>query len=283
MKVLIAGGHGFIGRNVARLARARGHDVTISGRGDTDVTAAGGFDAVVWAAGGRVQELELGLEVHARAPARTLQASGATRFVYLGSGESYGLQDVPFREAGELRGTSPYARAKIAGEKAVADAALDFGAAAFLLRPGVVFGPGQKGMMLVPALLGALRQRRHFPMTRGDQTRDVIYVDDVARLIVRCLDDDAPPGIYNVGTGVETPVIEVVTRVVAEASRVAGADLMPLLDAGSVPYRDGEQMRYVLDVTRARELLGWQAEIALDDAVARTVKAFLGPPARSDD
>jgi UDP-glucose 4-epimerase len=283
MKVLIAGGHGFIGRHVAKLARSRGHDVTVSGRGDTDVTAANGFDAVVWAAGGRVQELEAGLEVHARAPARILQASGATRFVYLGSGESYGLQDVPFREAVELRGTSPYSRAKIAGEKAVSDAALDFGAAAYLLRPGVVFGPGQKGMMLVPALLNALRQRRHFPMTRGDQTRDVIFVDDVARLIVRCLDEEAPPGIYNVGTGVETPVIDVVTKVIEEASRVVGADLMPLLDAGAVPYRDGEQMRYVMDVSRAREQLGWTAETSIDDGVEKTVRAFLGKAAEVDD
>jgi UDP-glucose 4-epimerase len=275
-RVLIAGGHGFIGRNVAAAARRRGHAVTVSGRDDTEVVAAERFDAVVWCAGGRVQELEQGLEVHARAPARALQTSGAGRFVYLGSGESYGLQDVPFVEAAALRGTSPYARAKAAGEQAVATAALDFGAAAFLLRPAVVYGPGQKGVMLVPALLNALRARRHFPMTRGDQTRDVIYVDDVVRLIVRCLDDDAPPGTYNVGTGVETPVIDVVTRVVAEASRVLGADLMPLLDAGAIPYRDGEQMRYVLDVAAARERLGWQAEVSLDDGVARTVRAYLG-------
>lgn len=275
-RVLIAGGHGFIGRNVAVAARKRGHEVVVSGRDDTEVVAATKFDAVVWCAGGRVQELEQGLEVHARAPVRVLQSSGAARFIYLGSGEAYGLQDVPFGEAAPLKGTSPYARAKLTGELAVSTAALDFGAAAFLLRPAVVYGPGQKGMMLVPALLHALRARRHFPMTRGDQTRDVVYVDDVVRLIVRCLDDDAPPGTYNVGTGIETPVIDVVTRVVAEASRVLGADLMPLLDAGGIPYRDGEQMRYVCDVARARDLLGWRAEVTLDDGVARTVRAYLG-------
>jgi nucleoside-diphosphate-sugar epimerase len=282
MKVLVAGGKGFIGRHVSQLAQKRGHEVVISGRGDTDVVASGGFDAVVWAAGGRVPDVEQGLEVHARAPARILQASGATRFVYLGSGECYGLQDVPFKETMQLRGTSPYARAKIAGEEAVAAAALDFGAAAFLLRPAVVFGAGQKGQMLVPALLNALRQRRHFPMTAGEQTRDVIHVDDVARLIVRCLDDDAEPDVYNVGTGIETPVIEVVTKVVAEASRVLGADLMPLLEAGAIPYRDGEQMRYVMDVSRAKERLGWSAEVGLDDGIERTVAAFLGRAPRDE-
>jgi nucleoside-diphosphate-sugar epimerase len=275
MKVLVAGGHGFIGRHVARLARERGHAVTVSGRNDTDVTASDGFEAVVWAAGGRVQDVEVGLEVHARAPVRILQASGATRFIYLGSGESYGLQDVPFRETSELKGSSPYSRAKVAGEQAVAEAALNFGCGAYLLRPAVVFGAGQKGQMLVPALLGALRQRRHFPMTRGDQTRDVIHVDDVARLIVRCLDEDAPPDTYNVGTGTETPVIDVVTKVVQAASARLGADLMPLLEAGAIPYRDGEQMRYVLDVSRAQDKLGWKAEVPLDDGIERTVAAFL--------
>ena len=275
MKVLVAGGHGFIGKYVVRLAKERGHDVTVSGRGDTDVAAAEGFEAVVWAAGGRVQDVEVGAEVHARAPARILQSSGATRFVYLGSGEAYGLQDVPFKETAALKGSSPYSRAKVLGEEAVAAAALDFGAAAYLLRPAVVFGAGQKGQMLVPALLNSLRQRRHFQMTRGEQTRDVIHVDDVARLIVRCLDEDAPPDIYNVGTGVETRVIDVVTRVVEEASKKMGSDLMPLLEAGAIPYRDGEQMRYVLDVSRAKDKLGWQAEVSLDDGIERTVAAFL--------
>jgi nucleoside-diphosphate-sugar epimerase len=282
MRVLVAGGKGFIGRHVVQLAQKRGHDVVVSGRGDTDVLARDGFDAVIWSAGGRVPDVEQGLEVHARAPARTLQASGATRFVYLGSGECYGLQDVPFREDMTLKGTSPYARAKIAGEEAVAEAALNFGAAVFLLRPAVVFGAGQKGQMLVPALLNALRQRRHFPMTAGEQTRDVIHVDDVARLIVRCLDEDAQPDAYNVGTGTETPVIDVVTRVVAEASRVLGADLMPLLEAGAIPYRDGEQMRYVMDVSRTQERLGWKAEVPLDDGIERTVASFLGKGPRPD-
>ncbi len=280
MRVLVAGGHGFIGRRVAEILTERGHDVLVGGRGDTEQLAKGGADAVVWAAGGRVSRFEDGLDVHVQAPQRVLEASGATRIVYLGSGESYGLQDVPFREATPLRGTSPYSRAKIAGEEAVAAKAKELGAGAYLLRLGVVFGPGQKGQMLIPALLSSLLQRRRFPMTRGDQTRDVIYVDDVVRLIARCLDDDAPAGIYNGGRGVEVPVIDVVTRVVEVASRHLGVDLMPLLDAGAVPYRDGEQMRYVFDVSRAKELLGWAPEVDIDDGIERTVEAVLAGAAR---
>ncbi len=275
MRVLVAGGHGFIGRRVAELLTERGHDVLVGGRGDTEQLAAGGADAVVWAAGGRVSRFEEGLEVHVNAPQRVLEVSGATRIVYIGSGESYGLQDVPFREDAPLRGSSPYSRAKSAGEEAVAAKAKELGAAAYLLRLGVVFGPGQKGQMLVPALLNALLQRRRFPMTRGDQTRDVVYVDDVVRLVARCLDDDAPAGIYNGGRGLETPIIDVVTGVVEAFSRNVGVDLMPLLEAGAVPYRDGEQMRYLFDVTRVNELLGWRPEIAIEDGIERTVEAAL--------
>ena len=279
MRILIAGGNGFIGRRLAEACTERGAEVLATGRGDTEQVARGGVDAVVWAAGGRVQDVEAGLEVHARMPARVLESSGATRFVYLSSGEAYGLVDVPFRETQEMKGHSPYARAKIAGEHAVTEAARAVGAAAFLLRLGVVFGPRQKGQMLVPALLGALRERRRFAMTRGDQTRDVVYVDDVVRLILRALEPDATAGTYNVGTGQETRVIDVVTKVTEEAGRLLNADLMPLVEAGALPYRDGEQMRYCLDVSRAREQLGWQAEISLDEAVTRTVATFLSAAA----
>jgi nucleoside-diphosphate-sugar epimerase len=139
----------------------------------------------------------------------------------------------------------------------------------------VVYGPGQGGSMLLPSLVAALVARRRFAMTRGEQTRDFLYVDDLTALIARCLDDGAPAGTYNAGTGRETEVIAMARALADEVGRRRGFDAQPLLDAGALPYRDGEQMRYLLDPGAARERLGWSATTSLDDGIRATVDAAL--------
>jgi UDP-glucose 4-epimerase len=271
-RVLVGGGGGFIGR---RLVARLGADARAAGRAQIAAAAAEGADALVWAAGGRVPDALAGLEVHARGPVRALEASGARTCVYLSSGEVYGAQDVPFRESAALRGLSPYAEAKIAGEHAIAEACARRGARLIVLRPAVVYGPGQGGSMLLPSLMSALAGRRRFAMTRGEQTRDFLYVDDLTALIARCLEPDAPAGTYNAGTGVETEVVAMARAVADEVGRRGDFDAQPLLDAGALPYRDGEQMRYVLDVSAARARLGWSATTLLPAGIAATVASAL--------
>jgi nucleoside-diphosphate-sugar epimerase len=272
MKVLVAGGGGFIGR---RLVARLGADARAAGRAEIAAAAAEGADALVWAAGGRVADAAAGLEVHAKAAVRTLEASGARSCVYLSSGEVYGAQDVPFRESSTLLGHSPYAQAKVAGEEVIAAACARRGARLIVLRPAVVYGPGQGGSMLLPSLVAALVARRRFAMTRGEQTRDFLYVDDLTALIARCLDDGAPAGTYNAGTGRETEVIAMAHALADKVGRRRSFDAQPLLDAGALPYRDGEQMRYLLDPGATRERLGWSATTSLDDGIRATVDAAL--------
>ncbi|MEZ4398441.1 MAG: NAD-dependent epimerase/dehydratase family protein [Kofleriaceae bacterium] len=269
MKILVAGGHGFIGRSLcARLAEL-GHEVIASGRADTAERAAEGADALVWAAGGRPVSAEQCVADHAHAAVRTIAAMpGLTRIVYLSSAEAYGLQDVPFREDAPLLGASPLGQAKATGEHSVATAA---GAVPLvILRPCWVYGPGLAPSTFLPTLTNHLAHRRRYAMTPGQQTRDLIYVDDVVRAIVRALEPDAPAGTYNLGTGVETPVLDMALTIAAKVRPSAIA----LLDVGARPYREGEAFRVALDVSRARDVLGFTAEIDLDDGLERMVEAL---------
>ena len=75
----------------------------------------------------------------------------------------------------------------------------------------------------------------------GEQTRDYVYVEDVARANVLALESDAPPGAYNVGTGIETSVNELY-EILRDAS---GRDLPPA-HGGAKP---GEQLRSSVDPT----------------------------------
>lgn len=270
MKVLVAGGRGFIGREVVATLNAAGHEAVASGRGDTATLAAQpGWDALVWAAGGRPVSAEQCVADHAHAAAKTARAiPGLRRVVYLSSAEVYGLQDVPFREDAPLLGASPLGQAKVAGEHAIAAAAPE--ARVVILRPCWVYGPGLAPSTFLPTLVASLHKRRRYAMTPGQQTRDLVYVDDVVRAVTRALADDAPPGAYNIGTGVETSVLDMALGI----ARRVRPDAIALLDVGARPYREGEAFRVAIDVAKARAQLGFTAEIGLEDGLTRMVDAL---------
>jgi UDP-glucose 4-epimerase len=258
MTTAIAGARGFIGR---ALARALPGPLLPFGREGLPDRTCPQIDTLIWAAGTRDGDPSRLEEAHVAAPLRALTlaaAHGLERLVYLSSGEVYGPGAVPYREDQPLAGTSDYARAKLRGEQRLADHAASLGVTLVVVRPGVVYGPGQREGMLIPSLLAALRAGRRFPCTRGEQTRDFLHVDDLVRLLARCRDPDAPAGTYNAATGRETPVADLIIKIAARFGRP------DLPDLGALPYRDGEAMRYVLDPARAAARLGFRAAIDLD-------------------
>lgn len=264
--VAIGGGGGFIGRAVAR--ELAGRSAIAFGREGLSEGTCPEVHALIWAAGGREGGEAALAEMHVAAPLRALAvaaARGARRVVYVSSGEVYGLQPVPFAEDAQRLGDTPYAKAKIRGEDEVRAAAARLRLEAVIVRPGVVYGPGQRPGMLIPSLLAALRAGERFACTPGEQTRDFVHVRDVARLLARCAEDEAPAGTYNAGTGIESAVAMVVR---ALAWRLGRTDLV---DLGALPYRGSEVMRYVLDATRAKERLGFVAQVALADGLESVV------------
>jgi nucleoside-diphosphate-sugar epimerase len=142
------------------------------------------------------------------------------------------------------------------------------GLKATVLRPSVAYGPGQAPDMLVSALVAALVAGQEMPMTAGEQTRDFVYVDDVVDALVRAAGTDAAVGrIINVGSGVPVRIRDVAQL----AEDLTGAQ--GLVKLGALPYRPGEQMDYSLDVSLARELLGWTPSTSMKDGLRRTIDA----------
>ena len=252
MKVLVAGGRGFIGARAVSAAAAAGHEAGILEHGDDAAAVCGaGWDALVWAAGARRATLEENRVDHVAAPLAALgHLPSLTRVVYLSSGETYGAQDVPFVEDAPLLGTSPYALAKIEGERALTSACASRGVDLTILRPSVVHGPGQRGPMFLPSLEHALAHDERFAMTAGEQTRDLVHVDDVAAAIVLAL--TGPAGTYNISSGTELTLRDLALTIATRAGKPH------LLAIGALPYRPNEQMRYLLSPARASTTLGWK-------------------------
>jgi UDP-glucose 4-epimerase len=205
--------------------------------------------------------------------------AGGARFVFVSSGGAiYGdTEAVPTPETHPLRPASPYGAAKAAGEAYLSAFAGSFGLETAVLRPGNVYGPRQdpRGEAGVVAIFTTALLAGKSPVINGDglQTRDYVFVEDLADAAVRLL--TGPLGEYNVGTGRATSVVELteeLRRAVAETRPGSEGTLLPKPVHG--PAKDGEQRRSCLDCSRAQSQLGWSAQVGLPEGLRRTVAFF---------
>ncbi len=209
------------------------------------------------------------LRVH---PPRALVFASTGGAIY---GEGAG-RALPLAEDAECLADSPYGQSKLAGEGYVDLYRRAYGVPGVSLRLGNVYGPRQNPDSeagVVAIFCGRLlRGTRPTVFGDGGQTRDYVYVDDVVAAMraaeARLTDGgERPSGSYNVGTGTETSVLELVELL----GRFAGqADLDPEM----APARQGEVERIALDSARAESGLGWRPAVELEQGLDRTLAAM---------
>jgi len=194
------------------------------------------------------------------------------RAVYISTGgAAYGDTDVlPTPEDHPIRPASPYGISKVTAERYLEVWAALTGGSGLTLRLANVYGPRQDpaGEAGVIAIF-ASRLLSGVPCVvngDGDQTRDYVYVGDVADAVALAVSSPDAVGIANIGTGIETTVNDLYRRL-ARLTNVRG-------DAEHAPAKPGEQRRSVLDATRAKSLLGWSATTPLDEGLTQTVAWF---------
>ena len=198
---------------------------------------------------------------------------GVERFVFASTGGAiYGEgsgRDLPLDEGAECRPDAPYGQSKLAAEGYLELYRRLHGVEATALRLGNVYGPrqdpyGEAGVVAIfSAALLAGNQPRVFG--GGEQTRDYVYVGDVAGAFVAAAGADAA-GAYNIGTGTETSVNELGRRI---AARI-GIEF----DPEPAPPRLGEVQRISIDPELAGRELGWAASHGLDEGLELTVASF---------
>lgn len=210
-----------------------------------------------------------------------MRLSDCTRFVFSSTGGAiYGEQDLfPAPEDHPVRAESPYGVSKRAAELYLEYYARVFSRSVVSLRFSNVYGPRQnpKGEAGVVAIFSE-RLAAGLPLTvfgDGEQTRDFVYVGDVVHAAVLAADsaDAAGYRVYNVGTGIETSVLDVVEGVRAGWHAVGR-------DAGSIvvehaPARRGEQRRSVIDHGKLTAELGWRPKVDLTSGLELTLKSYV--------
>ena len=194
--------------------------------------------------------------------------------VRLGSSTEYAASAAPMDESTPLQPRGFFGAGKAAGSLLLTAAAGERGLRSVVLRAFQVYGPGDHPGRFVPAVLRAAADGTTLPLTGPGQRRDWVHVDDVVTAcLLAAAADDLPPGqVLNLGTGVQTANEELV----ALAEQVTGRTIRT--SPGAHPGRSWDTSAWVCDPARARELLGWQAQVDLRDGLARTWAAE-GPPA----
>jgi nucleoside-diphosphate-sugar epimerase len=191
---------------------------------------------------------------------------GVARLVVTGTCEEYGHRPAPFAEDMAPAPLSPYSASKAASTQWLTMMHATRGLPAVVLRPFLVYGPGQSPPKLVPSALLAALAGRDFPMTSGRQGRELTYVDDVVEGLLRAATAPGVEGqVINLGSGQEYRVVDIVARIF-QLTDGAGRPL-----PGALADRVGEMMHFRADTAKAERLLGWRATTSLDDGLARTL------------
>jgi len=290
VRALVTGGAGFIGSNLVDALVARGDDVVVvddlsSGKREfvnpraelveadirDGIDAAGAAVVFHLAAQADVQTSvrrpDHDAAVNVVGTVRVLEGARAVgaRVVFSSTGGAiYGECDAPAPESAERRPVSPYGIAKLCGEEYLAGWNRIHGSSHVVLRFGNVFGPRQDSSLeggVVSIFLERLaRGEETVIFGDGLQTRDFVYVGDVVAALLAAAGHAG--GVFNVGTGMETTVLELHERCAA----AVGSEQQPRFEAA----RLGDARRSVLDVSRAAAELGWQAQTPLEEGLRRT-------------
>jgi UDP-glucose 4-epimerase len=301
-RVLVTGGAGFVGSNLVRRLMRTGARVTVlddlfTGRRENlpaeglefvegsvcDVAMVerlvGANEIIVHAAARNIvvstrnpredYETNIGGTLNVLLAAR---AAGGRRIVYTSSTSVYGNpRYLPVNEDDHLSLLTPYAVSKLAGENYCMAFYESYDLATTAVRYSNIFGPGQDPANPYCGVVAKFAQAlfaNRAPVIHGDgnQTRDFTYIDDaVAATLLAVTTDRAIGEVFNVGTGVETRVNELV----ALMTRIIGVDVAPVHS----DRRDVDNIRRrVVNIEKTRRALRWVPEVTLEEGLRRTVE-----------
>ena len=294
MRAIVTGGAGFIGSHVVDALVARGDDVAV-----VDSLVRGAKENVNAGAELHVRDIReplddlfdvvhpevvfhLAAQIDVRAsverPVEDAEVNVLATVAILEAARRHGVQVVFASTGGAIYGEcekaagedspreplSPYGTAKLAAEEYLRSYNRLYDTRHIALRYGNVYGPrqdphGEAGVVAI--FFGALARGEQAKIFGdGSQTRDYVYVGDVARATTSTVGADH--GVFNVGTGRETSVVELYDL----CARVAGSDT----PAEHAPPRLGELQRSFLDPELAARELGFRAMVELEDGLRAT-------------
>lgn len=224
MKIAVAGSEGFVGRYVCSLLNAKGYDIIkldISKGMDLSekisINKIGPIDCFIHLANlvyvpASYEDPEKYYRINYLTTLNALEICRKhnARLIYASSYIYGPPQYLPVDENHPILPFNPYAQTKVICEKLCEGYHRDFKVKVSVLRPFNIYGVGQKGKLLIPEIIGQIREgKRQISLKDATPRRDYVNIEDVARAFVVCINDKSDYGIYNVCSGYSISVREV--------------------------------------------------------------------------
>ncbi|NES15512.1 MULTISPECIES: NAD-dependent epimerase/dehydratase family protein [Micromonospora] len=194
---------------------------------------------------------------------------GVKRLVFASSASVYGdPKKLPMHEDDRLDPLTPYCISKRAGEDLLGFYQRSKGLNWIALRFFNVYGPGQKPTAYYTSVINHFvkRLKNGEPPVidgKGEQSMDFIHVHDIARSVVAAMEAEQGNVPINIGTGIDTSIATLAEILI----NAVGVDVQPQFNPREVLVS-----RRAADITRAKEVLGWEPTIAVEDGMTDLIK-----------
>ena len=298
-RVLVVGGTGFIGTHIVKEALVRGLQVTIISKNhkalsdrikdieylSTDISNKdslynqlkdktfhhvinlGGYvDHSNYSSGG-----DKVFDVHFNGTKNLINCinkDSLRSFIQIGSSDEYGDNPAPQNESQRESPISPYSFAKTTTTHFLQMLYRTEQFPVVILRPFLVYGPGQGMERFIPQVINGCIEGKKFPISEGKQLRDFCFISDFVRSIFSSIDNTESFGeVINIASGEPISIKDVVTKI----QKIIA---MGNPQFGKTAYRDGENMELYADITKAKKLLNWQPQISLEEGLKKTIDSI---------
>ncbi|MDC3293795.1 NAD-dependent epimerase/dehydratase family protein [Alphaproteobacteria bacterium] len=298
-RFLLLGGTGFLGQNILEGALARNFKVTVLSKNFDpsyeirdgisrvfvditnpndlrDVLKGEKFDYVVNCAGyvNHSSFSNGGKLVYAthfdglRNLLEVLDLEVIQRFVQIGTSEEYGNVVAPQHEDLAERPITPYGAAKLSATNLLRLLYQSMKFPMVVVRPYLVYGPGQSPNRLIPSIVENSLAGNTFPVTHGNQLRDFLFITDFVNMVFMSIEKESAIGeVFNAGSGQAIRVRAVIEHLVD----LIGSGKP---EFGSLPVRSTELNNLYPEISKANKLLGWKPSVCLNEGLAQVVTSI---------
>jgi NAD dependent epimerase/dehydratase len=191
------------------------------------------------------------------------------RIVHTSTSEVYGTAlRVPIDEGHPLQGQSPYSASKIGADKIAESFYRAFDLPVVTVRPFNTYGPRQSARAVIPTIISQALSQEVIRLGNLEARRDLTYVADTVAGFLKAGEAQGVEGeTFNLGSGQEVSIGELAGEILAQVGRPVRIEV----DPARLRPEKSEVQRLLSDNQRARERLGWQPQVGLEEGLRRTI------------